>query len=247
MNISIEEEAILFIRSKIGTKTAFVGFSGGKDSIVIANLIKKSGVKYQLYYSFTGIDPPEVVRFIRRNYPECIFLKPKKTFWRNLSVNVPPSNRLRWCCTALKKTPGINIPLEHRIMGIRSEESVKRGKYERVNFFEKLRHTHYYPILKWNEANVWDYIEKNNLEYPKLYDEGFDRIGCVVCPYHSEKTGKKHEQYREKYPKFFDRFEKGITDLFYKRQKQGKIMYYETPKEFLNAWYLSNSARWYAK
>ena len=240
-------EAIQFVKSSIGTNTAFVGFSGGKDSIVTDDIMKKSGVKYQLYYSFTGIDPPEVVRFIRRNYPECIFLKPRFTFWRDLSTHCPPSNRLRWCCEALKKRPGINIPLEHRVMGIRSEESVKRGKYERVNLFKKLRHTHYYPILDFTESDIWEYIDSNNLIYPKLYDGGFDRIGCVVCPYHSEKTGNKHAQYRERWPKFFDRYEKGIGELFHKRQSQGKVMFYNTPREFIEAWYLSNSARWYAE
>ena len=242
----MDAEAISFIKKEIGAKTAFVGFSGGKDSIVTADLVKRAGIKYQLYYSFTGIDPPEIVRFIRREYPDCIFLKPKQTFWRNLSVNVPPSNRLRWCCYSLKKKPGLDIPLEHRIMGIRAEESVKRGKYKRVNLFEKLRHTHYYPILNFTEADVWEYITKHNLRYPKLYDQGFDRLGCVICPYHSGKGGAQHARWRRRYPKYFERFERGITELFYKRQSQGKKMFYNTPREFLDAWYLSNSARWYA-
>jgi len=238
-------EATQFIRRVIGTCTAFVGFSGGKDSIVVADLMRRSGVKYQLYYSFTGIDPPEVVRFIRKYYPQCVFLRPRRTFWRDLSTNVPPSNRLRWCCTSLKKEPGIDIPLEHRVMGIRAEESVRRGKYQRVNLFERLRHTHYYPILNYTEADVWGHIDQYAIPYPSLYDEGFNRIGCVVCPYHSEPTGMRHEAYRSRWPKFFDRFEKGITELYYKRVEQGRTMHYDTPKQFLDAWYLSNSARWY--
>jgi len=238
-------EGISFIRDNIGTKTAFVGFSGGKDSIVTADLMKRSGVKYELYYSFTGIDPPEVVRFIRKYYPECIFLKPKQTFWRNLSVHTPPSDRLRWCCTSLKKESGWDVPLEHRVMGIRKEESSKRSKYPRINFFEKLRHTHYYPILNFNEADIWEYIKSNELPYPSLYDEGFDRLGCIVCPYHSERTGKKHKQYRDRWPKYFNRFERGIKELYNKRVSQGKTMHYDTPEEFIQAWYVKNSARWY--
>jgi len=246
-NTETPAEAIEFIRESVGNETAFVGFSGGKDSIVTADLVKKSGVKYKLYYSFTGIDAPDVVRFIRQNYPECKFLKPHRTFWRDLSVHVPPSDRLRWCCTSLKKKAAWRLPHKKRIMGIRAEESSKRSKYERINYFEKLDHTHYYPIYHWKDWQIWDYIKSNNLKYPVLYDWGFERIGCVICPFHSEKTGTKHQQYRKYYPRFFDKFESAIADLFRKRQSQGKIMFYDTPKEFVEAWYLSQSARWYAK
>jgi len=66
---NIIDEAIQFIRKSFGNETAFVGFSGGKDSIVTEHLFKLSDVKYELYYSFTGLDAPEVIRFIRQNYP----------------------------------------------------------------------------------------------------------------------------------------------------------------------------------
>ncbi len=246
-NIDTPDEAIEFIQDSIGNKTAFVGFSGGKDSIVTAELMKRSGVKYELYYSFTGIDAPEVIKFIREHYPECNFLMPKKTFWQNLSVNVVPSDRLRWCCTALKKKAAWELPHKKRVMGIRAEESSRRAKQDRINHFEKLDHTHFYPIFHWKEYQIWDFINDNNLPYPILYDWGFDRIGCVVCPYHSEKTGKVHAKYRERWPKYFQRFEKGVADLFEKRQGQGKKMFYETAQEFMDAWYLDDSSRWYAE
>ena len=39
-----------------------LGFSGGKDSVVLLDLAKKSGVKFEPVYSNTTIDPP-------RHYP----------------------------------------------------------------------------------------------------------------------------------------------------------------------------------
>lgn len=242
-----EKEAIDFIKTSIKKDTAFVGFSGGKDSIVTADLIKKSGIAYTLFYSFTGIDPPEVVNFIKKEYPECIILKPKRTFWKNLSTNVPPSGRLRWCCASLKKEPGYKLLHKKRIMGIRAEESTKRSTYGQINYFEKLDHTHYYPIFHWKEWEIWDYIHNNKLKYPIVYDWGFDRLGCVICPFNSEKTGQKHKLCRKYWPKYFDLWEKEITKLFYKRQSEGMQMFYKTPIEFINAWYLNCSAMWYKK
>ena len=244
-DIDTPDEALDFIRETIGDETAFVGFSGGKDSIVTAELMRMSGVKYELYYSFTGIDAPEVVRFIRKNYPECKFLMPKRTFWRDLSVNVPPSDRIRWCCRTLKKEASWQLPHKKRVMGIRAEESSRRAKRGRVNHFEKIGHTHYYPIFYWKEWQIWDFIEERKLPYPILYDWGFNRIGCVICPYHSEKTGKLQAKYRKHWPKYFARWERGITELYAKRVSQGKKMFYPTAREFLDAWYLDDASRWY--
>jgi hypothetical protein len=56
-----------------------------------------------------------------------------------------------------------------------------------------------------------------------------------------------HQRYRDRWPKFFNRYEKGIADLFYKRQDQGNEMFFDTPQQFLGAWYLDSSARWYAE
>jgi len=63
-----EERAIEFIRQHEPPDGYFLGFSGGKDSVVLYDLTVKAGVKFQAYYSATGIDPPELVKFIRDNY-----------------------------------------------------------------------------------------------------------------------------------------------------------------------------------
>lgn len=76
----LEAEAIKFLQDNEPPEGYFVGFSGGKDSIVTLELVKRSGVKYKAYYSCTGIDEPSVVRFIKEHYPEVEWLKPKVDF-----------------------------------------------------------------------------------------------------------------------------------------------------------------------
>ena len=83
-------EALDFIREHEPPEGYFVGFSGGKDSIVTLALVREAGVKHKSFYSATGIDPPEIVRFIRREYPEVVFLRPKMTFWDGIRRKSPP-------------------------------------------------------------------------------------------------------------------------------------------------------------
>jgi phosphoadenosine phosphosulfate reductase len=161
-----------------------------------------------------------------------------------LTTRNPPANYSRWCCDTLKKEPSYKIPIKHRVFGIRAEESARRKKYKQVEFFEKQNHFHYHPILHWNEGEIWDYIEDNNLAYPELYDQGLSRIGCVICPFHSTGGGVGHNFYRQRWPKVFDRFEKKCGEWFEKRQRQGRRMFFSTSAEFVKNWYKGN-VQWY--
>lgn len=83
-------ESIKFLREHEPPEGYFVGFSGGKDSIVTLELCKMAGVKHEAFYSCTRIDPPEVVRFIREHHPEVKWLYPKMTFLAGIKRKCPP-------------------------------------------------------------------------------------------------------------------------------------------------------------
>ena len=123
----------------------YVCFSGGKDSTVLAELCRLAkeqyGVEYELHYNVTGIDPPELVYFMRENY-RCIsngnvyagtennktdlhFEMYDKSMWQLIVENhMPPTMTARYCCRVLKERGG-----EGRmcLTGVRRAESVKRS------------------------------------------------------------------------------------------------------------------------
>lgn len=193
-------ESIHFMREHEPAGGYFLGFSGGKDSIVTLELAKMAGVQFIAGYNSTGIDHPEVVRMIRREYPEVRIIHPKRSFWSVLKTKTPPRRNIRWCCHLLKETSedmGLNI----RIMGIRAEESAARAKLGAISKHKGKITVK--PIFHWPEWAVWEFIHQHRLPYPSLYDEGFSRVGCVVCPYISGTTKgarKAREMSRERYP-----------------------------------------------
>lgn len=65
------------IRTFVPDEGYFVAFSGGKDSVVIKALCDLAGVRYDAHYNVTTVDPPELVRFIRKAYPDVIFDRPE--------------------------------------------------------------------------------------------------------------------------------------------------------------------------
>lgn len=238
---NMTEEAIAFLRKNEPPEGYFLGFSGGKDSIVIRQLAYLAGVRFWMYYSCTRIDPPELVRFIKQYYPDVAFLYPKMTFWEGIKKYSPPLRMQRWCCDILKKNPGKSVPLKHHILGMRIDESVTRSKRKRVDKYAGK--TAYKPIFKWTAWHVWEFINKHNLPYPALYDQGFDRLGCVICPFIFGKSANSQAELAHRknlWPGMFKTFEKVCREWFESEDPDGQRMRdrpEKTFEEYLQAYY----------
>jgi len=108
----------------------YLAFSGGKDSQVIYELAKMANVKFDAHFNFTTVDPPELLRFIRTNYPDVKWNRPEKTMWQLIQQKMyPPTRIVRYCCESLKERGGKGRFL---LTGIRKQESNKRRKRRMV-------------------------------------------------------------------------------------------------------------------
>lgn len=187
----------------------YLAFSGGKDSQVLYHIAKMAGVKFKAHMNLTSVDPPDVIRFVKKEYPEVEFNKPKISMYdMAIKKKILPTKTIRWCCAEYKEKSGAG---KVTLIGIRHEESVRRskrkevsintkGKRKEMTFDQWSEHEEKMvtcvegkdrilvsPIIHWTEKDVWSFLNSNNIPHCSLYDEGYRRIGCILCPMSSYK------------------------------------------------------------
>ena len=108
----------------------FLAFSGGKDSQALYHIAQLAGVRFQGHMNLTSVDPPEVIRFVKKNYPEVELIKPGKSIFQHaIEKQILPTMRVRWCCAEYKETAGAG---KVTLIGIRKAESSRRAKRNEV-------------------------------------------------------------------------------------------------------------------
>lgn len=206
--LSLEQKAIDFIQAQYTRfslkKYSFIcAFSGGKDSFVLLDLVAKALApdSFFVVFSNTGMelsDTIDAVKMARNRWPQLRYeeanshMEPSES-WYEFG---PPASKNRWCCAVHKSVPtvlklreitGNNNAKVVVYDGVRAEESARRAKYDEVSIGAKnINQVNVSPIHKWNGAEVYCYLLKNDLLLNKGYRKGLFRIGCMVCPMSSD-------------------------------------------------------------
>jgi phosphoadenosine phosphosulfate reductase len=229
-------DAISIIQSMEPEDGYYLAFSGGKDSVVVKHLMERAGVKFDAHYRVTTVDPPELVHFIRREHPDVEFDHPGTSMWKLIVAHrFPPLRQIRYCCQELKEGGGSGRLV---VTGVRKAESVRRANRcitERDRRDKTKDYLH--PIIYWSDADVWQYIRENDVPYCSLYDEGFRRLGCVMC---CMSTAKQRKRDMERWPKIAAAYKRAVLKAWDKRVADGKKTHKFVNGEELFNWWISS-------
>lgn len=238
----------------------FVGFSGGKDSQALLQLVKMAGVKYKAFYSVTTNDPPTNVYFIRQHYPDVEFLHPKANFFKLVEKRGLPTMFRRFCCEILKEGAGVGCVV---LTGVRAEESRKRAAYDEVEVYsrrkehvekkhkrtiEEIEENEHrcikgkdklmiFPLLSWTEADVWQFLREQKIPTNPCYKQS-GRVGCMFCPFSNK---KQIDYYETHFPKFKERLMQSLK-IYWERFDNHEL---ESPEEFYDWWKSKQSLKEY--
>lgn len=199
--ITVKKIYDVYKRRKKSLDCFHVAFSGGKDSIVLLELVKKALPRssYMVIFGDTKMEFPdtyELVDIVERQCKEegINFYRAVSHFEPEESWHLfgPPSRALRWCCTVHKAAPQTlkirevlrkNNYVGMDFVGVRAHESVTRATYDEENFGKKQKGQYSHnPILEWTSAEIWLYIFSHNLPINNTYKKGNSRAGCLFCP-----------------------------------------------------------------
>lgn len=174
-----------------------VAFSGGKDSLVVLDLVRHNYPDVAVMFGDTGVEFPETKRYVldlRRQWDlNLVITKPDKyNFWDCVNLFGWPDIRYRshaHCCYYLKERPA-KLAIRSNSWGAMFTGETASESYNRMMtakskgicfHHSKFKCCKVRPILWWTEAEVWAYIRALGLPYNPLYDCGTQRVGCMMC------------------------------------------------------------------
>lgn len=225
VQVTIKKIFNTFVEYREDIDVFYVAFSGGKDSVVVLDLVQRSlpHNEFKVLFGDTRMEFPDTYAVEEKIAKWCkeqgiAFLRAQssattKQTWKSFG---PPAVTNRWCCSVHKTSPQIML-LQNQtkskkftgmaFTGIRGDESVARSEYEDISLGGKHQgQFSCHPIIEWNSAELFIYIYQNNLVMNEAYKKGNSRAGCLVCPMSSGKHEyMKRECYRNEVDSYIDK------------------------------------------
>ncbi len=204
VKLEVSKESILEVKKLF--KDFYVMFSGGKDSLVVLDLIISLFGTENLYVVYIEIPGNthelniqytyNVIKKYKIPMEKFLHLKSEHDFYELVKKWGWPGPRRRWCMTTFKKQV-INKHLKGKlsVTGVKAFDSGWRKKWVRAGALGVIpgwKTIYFKPIFHWNDNDVKEYINKyikvKGIDLNPLYNIIGGSANCVYCPYNSNPT-----------------------------------------------------------
>ena len=211
--------------AQAGTR-AVVSFSGGRDSTVLAELVRQQAPEIPLVYIDTGLADPKLTAWITTyGGAQLVHLPPvtdPEETWRRegcLPIGAKTSTRnyvrdnpeLRIgpakCCHVHKARPMNAWLREHGcralFFGARGDDSARHAfKLMHGEAFPSPHGwTLSYPLLTWTQADVLTWLRERMPEYPLAYARN-EELGCRACAINLARWPNQMQKLRQADPAY---------------------------------------------
>lgn len=167
-------------------KPLVCAYSGGKDSDVMLELFKRSGVTFEVHNSHTTVDAPPTVYHIRKVFHDlelqgirCDIDYHRKpdgsviTMWNLITKKkIPPTRIMRYCCSELKETSCRNRMIATGVRWAESNKRKSRGKFENIAWDKRKK-------VVINDEKM---LLSDNVESRRLFEQCQLKAKTVVNP-----------------------------------------------------------------
>ena len=166
----------------------------------------------------------------------------RTTMWNLIPKKLmPPTRIVRYCCAELKEGGGKERFI---VTGVRWDESAARKKNRGIlevlaskkensivlsndndedrRLFENCQMKGkrvVNPIVDWTTKDVLDFCKSEKVSLCTLYEEGWNRVGCVGCPM----AGEKRYMEFERYPTYKKAYIAAFDRMIEERKRRGKM------------------------
>ncbi|MGL4998626.1 MAG: phosphoadenosine phosphosulfate reductase family protein, partial [Cetobacterium sp.] len=153
--------------------------------------------KTRVLFGNTSNETHHTYKYVKDTYgADLEIANPKEGFfpWVKKTGYVP--TRFGRVCCGIFKEGNIGEYLDDnmktlQVFGIRRDESLARSSYEQVmvntkwNKKQKENWKFYCPVIDFDDMDVWSYMIVNEIDFNPIYEFGYSRCGCTVCPFRS--------------------------------------------------------------
>lgn len=177
------------------------------------------------------IPPTRIVRYC------CAELKEKNVYTQNRMI----ATGVRWDESTRRKntreafeyvasSTAKKIKVSDEKMLLSDQDEDCRRLFEKCELKAK---TVVNPIIDWKEKDIWEYAEAEKLVMNPLYQKGFRRIGCALCPMAGR---RERERVCAMYPKFKQAYVHAFDKMLDVRKFKGLDTQWKSGEEVFWWW-----------